>query len=92
MRVLTRSECEMTSGSAFIEGFIIDDFIVGGAVVGFVGAMVLGVYAPSFYKDGEIISFKHAVTCTIGTARYGAIAGIIPEVIYTGYKLYNKFF
>ncbi len=92
MRVLTPSECEFTSGSAFIEGIMTDDFAVGGAVLGLVGVLALGLYAPMAYNK-ETISLKNALSCTFWTAVQGAKYGLILDVgSKTTSWLYNQFF
>jgi hypothetical protein len=78
MRVLTSEEIQQISGAAFIEGMVTDDFAVGGAFIGVVAVVGLGVFARMRYNQ-ETISLKDAISCTLLTAVEGIKYGIMVD-------------
>ncbi|MBS0288241.1 MAG: hypothetical protein JSR17_13160 [Proteobacteria bacterium] len=76
MRVLSINECHSVNGSAFIEGFVADDFAVGGAVIGLLGAISLGMVARERYHQQPISAYA-AAKCTVLTAWQAAKYGLL---------------
>ncbi|MBS0288789.1 MAG: hypothetical protein JSS07_01970 [Proteobacteria bacterium] len=76
MRSLNQAESALVTGSAFIEGWATDDFIVAGALIGFAGAYSLGYYARRTYSM-QCISLQEAARCVLFTAGQAAVYGLI---------------
>lgn len=84
MRVLSQSDCHHISGCFFYPGYITDDLLIGGAFVGFVGAIGYN-FAASFYPqrtDLDINTLKDIATSTIKTGLLGATYGVLLDGVY----------